>query len=549
LRVYYSKAMRYLTFDLTISATGTPYEYLLAAQSPQGEPNARTNIAFDTAPLANWLKQLAEQTLAPQEAQALGTALYECLFVGEINLVFQRALGETLGRDDLGLRLRLRINPPELAALPWEYLYSPERRLFLAASVETPVSRYLNLAKPLRSLAGPEQIRMLVVIPQNTDLDTVAERETLEKIALKITNRKMTDRSLERSSFSDHQKIKRPVSSAIKRPADDANEGRGKIAIEFLDGLATTAAIRAALRKKDYHIFHYAGHGAFKPVASPSRVVIPEESFLNAPHTPAQQDPSGMTDEAFLYLDHETKFTEEISAEQFAHFFADYVFMRLVVLNACHGATRSAQQALAGLAPQLVFHDVPAVIAMQDTIANDDAILFATEFYEEFCHPRDGGQIEVAISRARKALLQERPASAVFGNPVLYLRAEDGRLWETEKTELPPSPPVEEKKPMLERWQTWVGLIGGILAIVLGVLELREKVAPLEASKQEEIATGYLRVIVIDSTSRVPLAEVTITVEEVAGDTTVRIAKTTSAGGVDFANIPAPLGARAVSVR
>ncbi len=90
-----------------------------------------------------------------------------------------------------------------------------------------------------------------------------------------------------------------------------------------------------------------------------------------------------------------------------------------------------------------------------------------------------------------------------------------------------------------------MGLIGGALAIVLSLLELREKITPLEASKQEEIATGYLRVLVIDSTSRVPLAEVTITVEEVAGDTTVRIAKTTSAGGVDFANIPAPLGARA----
>jgi hypothetical protein len=399
--------MRYQTFDLTISATGTPREYLLAAQSTQGEPSARAKIAFDAPPLANWLQQLAEHTLASKDLQALGAALYECLFVGEINLVFQRALGETLGRDDLGLRLRLRINPPELAALPWEYLYSPERRLFLAASVETPVSRYLNLNKPVRTLAAPERVRMLVVIPQNTDLDTAAEYEMLEKIAGKLHDR---------------------------------------LVVDFLPGLATTSAIRAALREKDYHVFHYAGHGAFK------------------------------NDAAFLYLDHETKFTEEISAEQFAHFFTDYVFTRLVVLNACHGATRSAQQALAGLAPQLVFHDVPAVIAMQDRIANDDAILFATEFYEELCYV---GQIEAAISRARKALWQERPASAVFGNPVLYLRAEDGRLWEAQKTELPPSPSVEEKKPMLERWQTWVGLIGGILAILAAVTELPEKVVKM----------------------------------------------------------------------
>jgi len=270
---------------------------------------------------------------------------------------------------------------------------------------------------------------------------------------------------------------------------------------------------------------------------------------LNAPHTPAQQDPSGMTDEAFLYLDHETKFTEEISAEQFAHFFTDYVFMRLVVLNACHGATRSAQQALAGLAPQLVFHDVPAVIAMQDTIANDDAILFATEFYEEFCHPRDGGQVEVAISRARKALWQERPTSAVFGKPVLYLRAEDGRLWETQKTITSSPPSGDDKKPLLERWQTWVTLIGGILAIVVGLLELPPMIKallypPKNEPPKSETATSYLRVLVIDSTSRAPLSDVKLTVTELPVDT-VFTAITTSDGGYHFKNIPAPVHSRA----
>ncbi len=111
-------------------------------------------------------------------------------------------------------------------------------------------------------------------------------------------------------------------------------------------------------------------------------------------------------------------------------------------------------------------------------------------------------------------------------------------------------PPEKPEKKLLERWQTWVGLIGGILAIVLGVLELREKIAPSEASKNNTVqpskaAAGYLRVLVIDSTSRAPLAGVTITVEEVSGDTTVRRAETTSDGGVHFANISAPHGARA----
>jgi hypothetical protein len=137
----------------------------------------KTHIDASAAPLADWLAQLAGNKIFSANLQQLGKKLYETLFVGESNLLLNRALGETIGRDDLGLRLRLRINPPELAALPWEYLYSPERRLFLAASVETPLSRYLNLPEPIRQLACPEQINLLVVMPQNSGLDIVAERE------------------------------------------------------------------------------------------------------------------------------------------------------------------------------------------------------------------------------------------------------------------------------------------------------------------------------------------------------------------------------------
>ncbi len=434
--------MRYHTFDLTVSATGAPHEYLLAAESStQGEAAGRTRIDPSSAPLADLFAQLGDGTISSANLQALGAALYQSLFAGEIGMLLNRALGETIGNEALGLRLRLRINPPELAALPWEFLYSPERRLFLAASVETPLSRYLNLPEPVRQLACPEKINLLVVITQNSGLDTTAERRALEKVATQLHDR---------------------------------------LVVDFLEGEATSAAIRAALCQKDYHIFHYAGHGAFKREVSTSGTVIPQESFSAESRTQAQKGSSRMTDEAFIYLDHEEKFTEPITAEQFAHFFTDYPFTRLVFLNACQGATRSAHQALAGVAPQLVLRGVPAVVAMQEKIANDDAILFATEFYAELCRERDGGQVEVAISRARKALLQEKPNSAVFGNPVLYLRAEEGRLWEAQTTSPPSEPP--KKKSLLERWQVWTGIIIATLTVLTTLLELPEKIGKFVAS-------------------------------------------------------------------
>lgn len=470
--------MRYQTFDLTISATGTPHKYLLSAQSSsQGEAAGRTTINVGAAPLAELLAPLESDNTTTANLQALGAVLYQSFFAGEIGMLLNRALGETIGNEALGLRLRLRINPPELAALPWEFLYSPERRLFLAASVETPLSRYINLPEPVRRLAIPEKINLLVVITQNSSLDTTAERHALEKVA---------------------------------------TQQRDRLTVDFFEGEATSAAIRAALRQKDYHILHYAGHGAFK------------------------------NEQAFIYLDHAEKLTEPITAEQFAHFFTDYAFTRLVFLNACQGATRSSHQALAGVAPQLVLCGVPAVVAMQEKIANDDAILFATEFYAELCRERDGGQVEVAISRARKALLQEKPNGAAFGNPVLYLRAEEGRLWDVA---MPPLPSGGGKKPLLERWQTWVTLIGGILAIVVGMLQLPPMInALLHPQKNEpsktETATSYLRVFVIDSTSRLPLPEVTLRVEELPVDT-VLTGKTTSNGDFRFDKIPAPLNTRA----
>ncbi len=111
------KTMRYHTFDLTVSATGAPHEYLLAAQSSkQGEAEGRTNIDPSSAPLAGLLAALGYGTISSANLQTLGATLYQHLFAGEIGMLLNRALGETIGNEALGLRLRLRINPPELAA-------------------------------------------------------------------------------------------------------------------------------------------------------------------------------------------------------------------------------------------------------------------------------------------------------------------------------------------------------------------------------------------------------------------------------------------------
>ena len=478
--------MQYHTFDILITASGTAHYYHLFSKSTsQGEISDNTRIDNSSLPLAELLDRHRNRSISPEDVQTLGVELYRRLFVDKIGLLFNRSLGVALANDDLGLRLRLRIDAPELAVLPWELLYSPERHLFLAASIETPLSRYLNLPQPVRSLEYPKTVRILAAIPQNSGLDTETERRGLAETTEKLG---------------------------------------GKISVSFLEGEATSRAIRAALRQQDYHIFHYAGHG----------------SFVN--------------DRACLYLDHEEKLIEPMSADIFAQFFLDYPSIRLVFLNSCKGAARSAHQALIGAAPQLVLRGVPAVIAMQDSFDNNDAILLATEFYSELCNERTGGQAEFALARARKALLQEKPISHAFANPVLYLRAENGRLWEIQQSEQPVTRPTtapkpEEKKSPLDRWQLWVGLIGGILAIVLAVLDLPEKLNKLVMSTQEPDSTQTVTELqfqtlagqVLDSNNRV-LPGVIISLPEY--DTTTA---TNHLGRFEF-KLKTPEGAR-VSLR
>lgn len=359
-------SLNYHTFEISIISAGTANQYQLLAQSTQGEANATTVIDPASPSLVGWLKKLDRQILYEEGLKAFGAELYQYLFVGKIHSLFNRALGETLARSDLGLRLRLKFEVPALNILPWELLYSPDQQRFLAISAETPLCRYISLGAPIRELTCPDQLRMLAVIPQSSGLNIEPEKKVLRELESKLAS---------------------------------------KIKVDFLEVPATGDGIRAALRNQDYHILHYAGHGLFQH------------------------------DQAFLILDYSAQSRDFLTAEQFAHFFQDYHSMRLVVLNACQGATRSSHQALVGIAPQLVSKGVPAVIAMQDSIRDTDAILFATEFYAELCHDRHSGQVELAVSRARNALLQSPSQVNAFALPVLFLRAPDGKLWDNKPSE------------------------------------------------------------------------------------------------------------------
>lgn len=120
-----------------------------------------------------------------------------------------------------------------------------------------------------------------------------------------------------------------------------------------------------------------------------------------------------------------------------------------------------------------------------------------------------------------------------------------------EKAEANPAAEAPKKK-LLKKLIMWVGLIGGILTILAALTELPEKFVKMARffwskpndSIENVVATfSYLRVFVVDSTSRAPLEGVLIRVEELPVDT-VLTGITTSDGGYHFRNVPAPINTK-----
>lgn len=103
--------------------------------------------------------------------------------------------------------------------------------------------------------------------------------------------------------------------------------------------------------------------------------------------------------------------------------------LTLVVLSSCHGATvvrdtrgraHTGIDDLSSVADDLVRLGIPAVVAIQGTIADAAAVLFAKHFYASLAK---GAGIEVAVTEARKAMALEAVPADQWSTIVLYLRS------------------------------------------------------------------------------------------------------------------------------
>ncbi|MBV7334215.1 CHAT domain-containing protein [Chloroflexi bacterium TSY] len=176
---------------------------------------------------------------------------------------------------------------------------------------------------------------------------------------------------------------------------------RGLVSLERVEK-ATWSNLQRYLSQTPVHILHFVGHG-----------------FYN-----------DMDENGGLIFEDEDGNIQQVSAQQLAHLLHNHDPLRLAVLNACEGAVASAQNLFAGVAQSLVQQGLPAVIAMQREITHQAAITLEKAFYAAIAA---GYPVDAGLTQARLAIYGENETE--WATPALFMRAQDGKLFELTKTD------------------------------------------------------------------------------------------------------------------
>jgi hypothetical protein len=223
----------------------------------------------------------------PQPAADLGRVLFEALFGGDLDAAFRMCLQAARYERKI-LRIVLRIGPPELVELPWEYLFDARRQRFLCLS-DVALVRYMPLPQPVRSLAIQPPVRVLGMGTSPSGVAGLGESH----------ERALMTRAL----------------AELGR--------RGLVELSWVPG-ERWQDLREALRdyRSEWHILHFIGHGRYD-----------QETM-----------------EGLLTFADDAGGAEELSARAVAQIVADHESLRLVVLNACEGARGSPREPVSSLA-------------------------------------------------------------------------------------------------------------------------------------------------------------------------------------------------------
>lgn len=371
--------MKYQNLDLEVSnyqrTDGVERFRVRVSRSPVGEQRPDdADEAQLPSDLRGRLRRLNKRGLSFDELVTLGTDLASALLPPRARQKFYESLAY-VQPINARLRVRLKLYDYMLADLPWEYAYvSPPGTPtggnslmgFLGLNLNLSLVRYEEVGRPAQLPAPPRPLRMVTLL-SNADpmrlLNLDGERNNIEL------------------ALQDLEGIK----------------------VDFYAN-ATVNSLQEALLE-EAQIFHFAGHGNFTDDMGPA---------------PGQREGNG----SLLFMGESNGDAVNLRADTLALNIADRG-VRLAVLNACESSQRDDVNAWTGIAPVLMYAGVPAVVGMQFTIKDENAVAFSRFFYRSLVA---GQSIDVSVISGRRAIVNRNyanPAERDWGVPVLYLRAED----------------------------------------------------------------------------------------------------------------------------
>ena len=214
--------MNYQDFQILVDKNNN-----IRASSSQGDEPGKLNLDINEVNLTLQLIELKQTNSGL--LKGLGQKLYQALFPNQINARFHATMADAKAKKD-SVRLRLIFESPQLASIPWEFLYDEGTNTFLGNNTETVLSRYIDVPlqkRDIKAASLPLKVLLVISTPSNLSKLDVAGEEKL-------------------------------IQEALKKHIET-----GRIELDVLK-TATRRDIQQKLREKPYNVFHFIGHGEFE---------------------------------------------------------------------------------------------------------------------------------------------------------------------------------------------------------------------------------------------------------------------------------------------
>jgi hypothetical protein len=222
--------------DFTLTVTGEPGNYSVSARAPGSINVSAETFNYQPSPeLAYELERVRNGDSPTRERmQEIGSLLFNALFTRRISNAFGHSY-QAISKEE-SLRLLLALQPPELAALPWELLFNPDEGVFMAARLSYPIAREVDSGIPVAEPVLTKKIKILYIQASPVDLPPLELMKSENAL---------------RGALGDKAEV-----TAVRAARPDQLQ---------------------RLLRQDFHILHYDGHAFFSEESQSGAICLEDE--------------------------------------------------------------------------------------------------------------------------------------------------------------------------------------------------------------------------------------------------------------------------------